>query len=273
MSKSKSMFDIKRFILKSVSTLVAAALFSSSTLSAASAPTAPAPAATAAPSPANAQPPPTSKPDPKSAAKSDPKTAPKKAAAPSGRALSRKPLNRNEILSLYLSGEFETLVSLLENIRRERQLRDREDSVFIYKFLGVIYGSNENTRRKAESFLYQMLKLDPQEDLSALGVGDSVESIFDRVRLRFSKAKDDSLAALGIKSMRPAASPPATVATPAPVIQTAPAPVAAAEPRKPVPGWVWLTGGGVAAAALVTTFVLVNQQPDPHVHTIPDTLR
>lgn len=187
----------------------------------------------------------------------------------------QKTLDRNEVLSLYLSGEFETLVALLENIRRERQLRDREDSIFIYKFLGVIYGANEGTRRKAESFLYQMLKLDPKEDLSALGVGDSVESIFDRVRVRFGKAREDSLALRGIKPM-PAMqmAVPATGTNTQPPATPAPAATATAtQSSRPVPAWVWYAGGGVAVAALASTLVLINQQPDAHVHTINDTIR
>ncbi len=178
-----------------------------------------------------------------------------------------------------MSGEFETLVALLENVRRERQLRDKEDSIFIYKFLGVIYGANENTRRKAESFLYQMLKLDATEDLSTLGVGDSVEAIFDRVRVRFGRAHADSLAALGIKSdPGMATNAPATSVAPATPnstnnIQPNSVSPQAAEPRRPIPKWAWIAGGGVATAAVVTTLVLFNQQPDPHVHTLSDTLR
>jgi len=185
-------------------------------------------------------------------------------------------LDRNEILSLYMGGEFETLVALLENIRRERQLRDREDSVFIYKFLGVIYGANENTRRKAESFLYQMLKLDPREDLSALGVGDSVESIFDKVRARFGKAREDSLAVRGLKPVpvpvTEASAPATALATPAPAATPVPA-AKVAPASRPVPAWMWYAGGGVAAAAIATSLVLINQQPDAHVHTINDTIR
>ncbi len=174
-----------------------------------------------------------------------------------------------------MSGEFETLVALLENVRRERQLRDREDSVFIYKFLGVIYGANENTRRKAESFLYQMLKLDAKEDLSTLGVGDSVEAIFDRVRVRFGRAHADSLAVLGIKpdaaSSRISATSPTPSSNDSLKLKSA-APLAT-ETRHPIPKWAWIASGGVATAAIVTTVVLFNQQPDPHVHTLSDTLR
>lgn len=209
-------------------------------------------------------------------AKEPPKTSAKPAAA------ATRPIDRNEVLSLYMSGEFETLVALLENIRHERQLRDREDSVFIFKFLGVIYGADDHTKRKAESFLYKMLELDPNQDLSSLGVGDSVEAIFERVRSHFAKLGADTgsarsrpaqpatpvAAASGVKAAEPAA--------PAPSAGSA-TPVSAAEPvatsdRKRVPTWMWAAGGG-AAAAVVVGFLVLNHQPDPHVHAISDTLR
>ena len=178
-----------------------------------------------------------------------------------------------------MSGEFETLVALLENVRRERRLRDKEDSVFIYKFLGVIYGSNDGTRKKAEAFLYQMLKLQPQEDLSALGVGDSVEAIFERVRLRFNKAHEDSLAALGIHptiveaKVAPAPAP-APVSTPTQSANAADfGPRAKPEKKRGFPKWVWMTGGGVVAAGAVTGIILVSQEPSKHVHSIATDLQ
>jgi hypothetical protein len=192
--------------------------------------------------------------------------APAPAAKSSAKPASKgKAVDRNEVLGLYMEGDFETLVALLENIRRERQLRDREDSIFIYKFLGVIYGADERTKRKAESFLYQMLELDPNEDLSALGVGESVQKIFERVRTR---VKVDTTR---IAKPAPVVETPAPVAAaPAPA---APAPVAASEGReRRVPTWVWYASGG-AAAALVVSLIVLNQTPSPHVHAISDTLQ
>lgn len=179
-----------------------------------------------------------------------------------------KAVDRNEVLSLYMEGDFETLVALLENIRRERQLRDREDSVFIYKFLGVIYGADEHTKRKAESFLYQMLELDPNEDLSALGVGESVQKIFERVRTRI---KTDTVS-------HPAAPPaaPAVAAAPAAPQNPAPSPAPAAQPPRResgVPKWVWYASGGAAAVAVAVGIIVMNQDPKPNVHAISDTLQ
>jgi hypothetical protein len=124
---------------------------------------------------------------PATAAKTAPNAQPKKAAA--------KPVavDKQSVQELYQSGEFDQLIALLENMRRERSLRDRDDSVFIYKYLGVVYGADMNTRRKAESFLYQMLKLDPRQDLEDLEVGDAILSMFREVRKRYDRTANDSL--------------------------------------------------------------------------------
>jgi hypothetical protein len=195
---------------------------------------------------------------------------PPPASKAAGAAKGAKPVDRNEVLSLYMEGDFETLVALLENIRRERQLRDREDSIFIYKFLGVIYGADERTKRKAESFLYQMLELDPNEDLSALGVGQSVQKIFERARTRVKP--DSSRAAM---KPAPAAEPSAPASVPASTPAPAQAPVAAAQPASAsgVPKWVWYASGGAVAAVVVVGAIVLSQDPDPHVHAISDTLK
>lgn len=132
---------------------------------------------------------------PATAAKTAANTQPKKAGSPSAPAAKNAEVDKQTVQDLYQGGEFEQLIALLENMRRERRLRDRDDSVFIYKYLGVVYGADMNTRRKAESFLYQMLKLDPSQDLEDLEVGDAILSMFREVRKRYDRTANDSLTA------------------------------------------------------------------------------
>ena len=92
------------------------------------------------------------------------------------------PLERGEIVRLYMDGKFDTLAAVLEKVRWEKRMHNRDDSVFVFKFLGAIYGEEQATRKKAESFLYGMLKLNPLENLGGLGASDSVEALFKKVR-------------------------------------------------------------------------------------------
>ncbi len=101
-------------------------------------------------------------------------------------------INKQEVQELYHAGDFDKLIALLESVRHERVMRDREDSIFIYKYLGVVYGADMATRRKAEAFLYQMLKLDPKQDLVDLEVGDAILHMFREVRKRFDRTVQDT---------------------------------------------------------------------------------
>lgn len=131
----------------------------------------------------------------KAAANPQPKKTPAQSAPAAKTTAKNASVDKQTVQDLYQGGEFEQLIALLENMRRERRLRDRDDSVFIYKYLGVVYGADMNTRRKAESFLYQMLKLDPSQDLEDLEVGDAILSMFRDVRKRYDRTANDSLSA------------------------------------------------------------------------------
>jgi hypothetical protein len=121
------------------------------------------------------------------------KAASKNATAAQEKKVEAKPtINKKEVNELYNAGEFDQIIALLETMRRERGLRDKDDSIFIYKYLGVVYGADMATRRKAESFLYQMLKLDPKQDLVDLEVGDAILNIFQEVRKRYERTSGDT---------------------------------------------------------------------------------
>ncbi len=213
-----------------------------------------------------------------SKAKTQPNPGNNKAQNQSGK--TQEALDKSEVMSLYMSGEFETLVSLLESIRRERQLRDREDSIFIYKFLGVIYGANDNTKRKAESFLFQMLKLAPEEDLLTLGVGDSVEAIFNRVRERYAKLHGEKENAAGLQSdqlgFSGSGSEGANTGNVGEVKSGGSGKSASGRQTDSGNGasrkWIWIASGGAAAAA-VTGIVLVALPPEKKTQTIEDSFK
>ncbi len=215
-----------------------------------------------------------------------PPPAPEPAAAPAVSSF-----NKSEIQGLYLAGDFEALVALLENLRYEHRLHDREDSIFIFKYLGVIYGADEGTRKKAESFLYDLLKLDPNANLTDLGVGMNVENIFEKVRRRyeqnyhdttFDKQKQIILRQWAADSVRrdsvrralaahpesanSAASSLAAAKT-SPPGSTAAAP-AAAEPERRNHTWMWVAAGGVVAVAVVGVIVAASGGSNNKVDTV-----
>jgi hypothetical protein len=59
----------------------------------------------------------------------------------------------------------------------------REDSIFVFKYLSVIYAADSTTRLKAESYMVQHLRLMPTIELVDLYISDNIHAISNlRVR-------------------------------------------------------------------------------------------
>ncbi|MFC1586148.1 hypothetical protein ACFL5V_11415 [Fibrobacterota bacterium] len=170
-------------------------------------------------------------------------------------------LNREEIQKLYFDGEFEPVAAALEQFRKINPQASEEDRIFMYKYLSVVYAANSETRDKAESYMYQLLKLVPAVDLMDMYISDSIKAIFNKVKTEY-QARNQPAAPKEQKKQ----SDPVVVKKPDP----APAPQAPAEKEadKPEPNrrWIWWTAGGLAVAGAVTAFVLLSgdEEPDPN---------
>ncbi len=97
-------------------------------------------------------------------------------------AASAAPLNRAQIQDEYREGNFETVSQLLEAFRSKNSLYSSEDSVFIAKYLGVVYAAHPATREKGRYFMYQMLELNPRANLLDMFVSEEIDRIFEKVR-------------------------------------------------------------------------------------------
>lgn len=94
-------------------------------------------------------------------------------------------LARVRIHAEYGEGNFEIVIQALEDHRaRNREFR-RSDSLFLAKYLGVVYASNPATREKGKYWLYRMLQIDPGADLVDMFVGEAVDRTFEKVRQEF----------------------------------------------------------------------------------------
>jgi hypothetical protein len=94
-------------------------------------------------------------------------------------------VDQNRVHAEYGDGNFETVVQILEDYRARHEAYRPTDSVFIAKYLGVVYASNPASREKGKYWLYKMLQMDPRSDLVDLYVGEEVESTFEKVRQEF----------------------------------------------------------------------------------------
>ena len=94
-------------------------------------------------------------------------------------------LDRATISKAYFEGDFDKVVKALETFRKAYPNPTREDKIYAYKYLSVIYAAKPETRAKAESFMYQLLKIMPSIELMDLYISDNIEAIFNSVRMRF----------------------------------------------------------------------------------------
>lgn len=94
-------------------------------------------------------------------------------------------LDRARIHAEYGDGNFETVIQALEDFRSSHKDFRAGDSLFVAKYLGVIYASNPASREKGKYWLYRMLQIDPTADLVDMYIGEEVDRTFEKVRQEF----------------------------------------------------------------------------------------
>lgn len=180
-------------------------------------------------------------------------------------------LDRASISKAYFEGDFDKVVKALETFRKAYPNPSREDKIYAYKYLSVIYAAKPETRAKAESFMYQLLKIMPSIELMDLYISDNIEAIFNSVRMRFEHqqqyAGKGAEASPGPKDIDPApASSAAPIASAAPAAPGPARPDSAAARAGKKSGrssWVWWTTAGVGVAAAVAGYVYLAADADP----------
>jgi hypothetical protein len=186
-------------------------------------------------------------------------------------------LDRSKISKAYFEGDFDKVVNALETWRKMQPNPTREDRIYAYKYLSVIYAAKPETRSKAESFMYQLLKLMPSIELMDLYISDNIEAIFNSVRLRFEHMTKTSLDSG--QGNRPQS--PALGAAESGARGSGPAPDGAGKNPSPVAKngasvksgstWPFWTAGAVGLAALAVGY-LVLSEPQRTASASPDTL-
>lgn len=171
-------------------------------------------------------------------------------------------LDKPTISKAYFEGEFWTVINALEAFRKANKTSTREDSIYTFKYLSVVYAAEPTTRAKAESYMYQLIRMMPTIDLLDLYISDNIQSIFVKVKSDFEKV-ESSKAATTQPTPQSAAQPAQVAAAPARAYPAAPAqpvPASSSQADKPkkkssLKVWAPLALGGVGIAT--ATFFLV----------------
>ncbi len=102
---------------------------------------------------------------------------------------------------LYMDGDFDEAIQILEaNLKDTRQYR-HTDSVFIFKHLGVMYAAQYETREKGKYYMHRLLQVEPTANILDMYASDMIYMIFKNIKgeyeqnhMLFSeqlKSKDD----------------------------------------------------------------------------------
>ncbi|HLP43051.1 MAG TPA: hypothetical protein VK465_16205 [Fibrobacteria bacterium] len=153
-------------------------------------------------------------------------------------------LDKEAISAAYFEGEFNNVLPPLETYRQNfPETATKEDSIFVYKYLSVIYAADTATKARAISCMVQLLKLTPAISLIDLYISDQIQSLFNSVKKDFLEQQKyvRNFDANGYPISRDGEKP---------------------KSRK----WVWWTLGGLGTAAAVTGAIVLlsdNEEEEP----------
>jgi hypothetical protein len=169
-------------------------------------------------------------------------------AAPSAKPAAA-PLDTSRIHKLYMESEFDAAIAVLESDLKGRWPLTHADSVFIYKYLGVMYTSKYDSREVGKRYMYQLLVMEPSARINELFASDMIYMIFKNVQDEYF-------------STHPHDAPP----PPPP-----PHPHDDPEQSTGHAGWYWAGGAVVVIAAGATAYVLLNRPQDKkNVHPVTE---
>jgi hypothetical protein len=165
-----------------------------------------------------------------------------------------KALDTAAVRKLYLDGDFEEAIKMLDGVLKEKRALTHEDSVLIFKHLGVMYAANYETREKGKYYMHQLLMVEPTARIMDMYASDMIYMIFKNIQDEFesSRAKLDRAESHVIGNSQS---------------QAMEKPIEKPVSKQPDPphghqAYYWLGAtGAVAVAGVVAYVVLSNQDP------------
>lgn len=187
------------------------------------------------------------------------------AAKPSGASAAPQPLNQDAVRLFYNDGDFDRAIAILEEFQKTHKEYTREESLMVYKYLGVMYSADPGSREKGKTYFYKLLQIDPEAKILDMYVSIVVQEIF-------KNTLDELMgSAMSPEGVRRAKAGQIGAADPAPAAPARPERSAELKSGKS-PTWYWWLGGvGIAAAAAAGYYAYSQQEEDggkaPDTHT------
>jgi hypothetical protein len=120
-----------------------------------------------------------------------PKTPPKFADKPAANiGFPRKyVLDTNAVHKQYIDGDFDEAIDKLEIGLKYVTPLSHEDSVFIFKHLGVMYTSKYDSREKGKQFMMRLLEVEPTARIMDMYASDMIYMIFKNIQDEYELAQ------------------------------------------------------------------------------------
>jgi hypothetical protein len=192
-------------------------------------------------------------------AKPDPGAEKRNPSAANSRPAASLKVDSAKVHSLYLDGEFDAAIALLEaNLKENGQYR-HDDSAFIFKHLGVMYAAQFDTREKGKYYMHRLLAVEPTARIIDMYASDMIYMIFRNIQDEFEQNR----MYMGTQSQKRAGNDTLyALSDGKPKKDSAKAgPQAAASRSSSGKKWIW---GGVAAVATVAAgvgaYYLINDE-------------
>ena len=101
----------------------------------------------------------------------------------------RSGLDTLAVRKLYLEGDFEEAIQNLEAALKSDSPLDHGDSVLIFKYLGVMYAANSETREKGKYYMHQLLSVEPTAKIMDMYASDMIYMIFKNIQDEFESSR------------------------------------------------------------------------------------
>jgi len=108
-------------------------------------------------------------------------------------------LDTNAVHKLYIDGDFDEAIDRLETGLKYVVPLSHEDSVFIFKHLGVMYTSKYETREKGKQFMMRLLEVEPTARIMDMYASDMIYMIFKNIQDEYELAQMKLKRAQGLK--------------------------------------------------------------------------
>ncbi len=158
-------------------------------------------------------------------------------AVPSAKTVS--PFDTTQVHKVYMDGEFEKAIKMVESALASGAVRSHADSVFAFKHLGVMYTAKYETRETGKKYMYQLLYIEPTARIMDMFASDMIYMIFKNIQEEVAITRGR------------------------PKLVDEPDSIPKASPSRKRRAWPYWVGGTVAVGAglALTTYLLMDREP------------